>query len=224
MLKTSFENIITFLILLATIFTHSACRFKTPGSSETAALESRGAFSGGAPAWAKLPKEKSTVLPGRAGIMNRTHTIPQGMSMSSAANASSSTSPSVGRGFTKEVSENDGKKTSIRKVEVNDPNANMLTDKSVLSRIEYECPGTESLVVDALKTEDAKSRIQKFISLTRTCPYSAEIWFILAQEYQAVGRYSDASRCLQAALSVDPDHKEALEMQDSLTRNPKKNQ
>ncbi len=207
-------KILFFVLLLFS----ASCRFSAPGSSETAALESKGTFSGGAPAWAKLPKEKSNVLPGRAGMMGRTHTVPRGVSMSSAANASSATAPHVGRGFTKEVAGEDDKKESrnTRKVEVHNPNAVDPAQESVISRVEYECPGTESTLVDALKTEVTQERIKKFLSLTRQCPYSAEVWVLLAGEYRGLGRYSDARRCLQAAMSIDPDHEEAKKMYNSL--------
>lgn len=215
-----------FLILL--LFFSNACRFVVPGSSETAALESKGTFKAGAPSWAKLPKEKSNVLPARAGIMNQTHTIPSGMAMSSSANASPTTAAHVGRGFTEEAKgevEILETEKSIRKT--GSPSAATTSvqvqenvksaDNSVLGRIEHECPGVEKTVVDALKTESSNDRIRKYLSLTRHCPYSSEIWVLLAQEYHDLRRLADTRRCLQAALAINPDHVEAKKMYDSLS-------
>jgi hypothetical protein len=214
-----------FRILILFLFLGvSACRFVVPGSSETAVLESRGAFSGGAPAWAKLPKESSNVLPGRSGIMSRTHTIPQGMSMSSAANASSATAPHVGRGFSRDDEASPETEDRFqRKVEVATPEDSAAERDSIIGRIEYECPGTESAVVSILKTESVQERIRKYLALTRKCPYSAEIWVLLAREYKDLKRYSDARRCLQAALAIDPEHEEAKGMLDSLLKSSDKN-
>jgi hypothetical protein len=198
----------------------SSCRFVSPGSSETAALESRGTFSGGAPAWVKLPKEKSSVLPGRSGIMNRTHTVPQGMSMSSGANASSAMASDVGRGFTREESDVASEDSAAlrRRPEVKDSSEETDSQSNVISRIESECPGIEKAVVEALKTEAVQDRIRKNLALTRQCPSSADIWLWLARDYQSVRRYADSRRCIQAALAIDPENKEANELYESLMK------
>jgi hypothetical protein len=206
--------------VLLLILLSSSCRFISPGSSETAELESRGTFSGGVPAWVKLPKEKTSVLPGRSGIINRTHTVPQGMSMSSGANASSAMASDVGRGFTREESDVASENTEAlrKRTEVKDSIEETDSQSNVILRIESECPGMEKAVVAALKTESVQDRIRKNLALTRQCPSSADIWLWLARDYQSVRRYADSRRCIQAALAIDPENKEANELYESLMK------
>lgn len=214
------NRILLIVFILANI---SGCRFVVPGSSETSALQSRGAFSSGAPAWAKLPKNANTSLPAKSGIIPRTHTVPDGVSMSASANASSAVRPELGKGFeekNKEVEDKTFNSTPKKKAVTSESSQEDSLMISPVKQIEKECPGSTNAVLDAVGTVSVQERIRKYLSLTRQCPSSAQLWVWLAKDYSSVRRYADARRCVQAALAIDPDNEEAKIVYKELTSAP----
>jgi len=211
------------ILLIVFILANSGgCRFVVPGSSETSALQSKGVFSGGAPAWAKLPNNANTTLPGKSGFMPITHTVPEGVSMSANSNASSAVRPELGRGLeekNKEVVDKSYNSSSKKAV-----SSASSQDEAIMSspvkQIEKECPGSTKEVLDAVGTVSLQERIRKYLSLTRQCPSSAQLWVWLAKDYSSARRYSDARRCVQAALAIDPDNEEAKVVYKELTSAP----
>ncbi|HMO16620.1 MAG TPA: tetratricopeptide repeat protein [Oligoflexia bacterium] len=201
----------------------ASCRFVVPGSSETAALGQRGAFSGGAPAWAKSTGDGVNTLPSASGIMPRTHTVPKQVSLSSTANASTATQSAIGRGLPDEREALAGDSSAAQSGR-SDPRlskrevSKQEEKPSPILSLEKNCPGSERAVVDALKTELVSERIKKYLVLTRQCPSSPEVWTWLARDYYNTRRFSDARRCIQAALAIDPDNEDAKSLQDEMLK------
>ncbi len=195
------------VLLSLSIVSFASCRFVAPSGQEVRTLNTSGAFGNGAPAWARLPKGENTSLPQNAGIVPQTFTVPESVSLSAAANSSNSVTSEKGRGV--EEDKREVAKVNSEKVKsLNNPNQGK-KEGSVLGNLEVSCPGSEALAVEALKTEDTQMRIRKYLSLTKRCPRSSDLWVWLAKDYRSLNRFSDAKRCVQAAMAIEPNNEEA---------------
>lgn len=204
------NKIVIGLFLFLSVSSLGSCRFVAPSNQEVSSLNTSGAFSNGAPAWARLPKGQNTNLPQNAGIVPQTFTVPESVSLSANANSSSSVTAELGRGIEED-------RTKVEKLKVDEKRTlnrpgQVAKGDSVLADLDKQCPGTEDLAVDALKTEDVQVRIRKYLSLTKRCPRSPDIWVWLAKDYKSLNRFSDARRCVQAALALDAGNAGAKEL------------
>jgi hypothetical protein len=193
----------------------SGCRFIVPSKKDSTALNEQGTFGSGAPAWATLPKDQQIRLPANSGVIPQTFTVPEAVSLSANANASSSVSADIGRGIevNKQQLVNEQK---LKLKNKQDAEKDVASDNSEIGKIEKECPGTENAVVDAIKTENTVSRIKKYLVLTKRCPTSSSVWLWLGKDYLSIGRANDARRCAEAALSIDPNNSDAKAFLSSL--------
>lgn len=199
------------LIVFAALF--SSCRFIPATNRETTALNEQGAYKSGAPAWAKLPKNEQVNLPANSGLIPETFGVPESVARTSEANASSSMSPYIGKGV--EASQQAENKNQIKKNVKNSitgTESENLDNNSEIGKIEASCPGTESALVDAIKTENVSLRIKKYIALTKRCKSSPSIWIWLAKDYAGLGRINDAKKCARNALAIDQNNSEALSL------------
>jgi hypothetical protein len=202
-------TILKISLTLGLIFSAS-CRFVSPTTQEVRELNSSGVYENGAPAWAQLPKGESVALPQNAGLVPQTFTVPEAVSLSAAANASSSVNAELGRGV--DVSKDEIKvQDSSNKRTLNNP-IDKETSSSPLTKLEQLCPGTEEIASKALQEEDVPTRIKKYLSLSKRCPRSSDVWVWLAKDYRLLSRISDARRCVQAALALEPQSIDAKKL------------
>lgn len=210
-----------FILSLILLLTFQACRFIVPTNKDSVALNERGAFGNGAPSWAQLPKDQKVNLPDNSGIIPQTFTVPEAAAFTAQANASSAVSANIGRGVELELRAPNGLSTEAKEeyLAKNTNKQEQVNEQSELGQIEKLCPGTETAVVDAIKTENVGTRIRKYLTLTKRCPSSANIWVWLAKDYQGLARYQDAKRCAQAALSIDSKNIEAQSILREINQN-----
>lgn len=203
------KTLVTFLSLGLILL--NSCRFVSPSNQEVRELNSSGAFENGAPAWAQLPKGESTALPQNAGIVPQTFTVPESVSLSAGANSSSSVTAEKGRGIVEESNKEVEKQEVHKKRTLNVPKEEAAS-KSPLAKLEELCPGTEDFAASALQEEDVQMRIKKYLSLSKRCPRSGDVWVWLAKDYRLLNRFSDSRRCVQAALALEPGNLEAKKL------------
>lgn len=195
------------------IFT-SSCRFVSPSNQEVRELNSSGAFENGTPAWAQLPKGESVALPQNAGLVPQTFTVPESVSLSAEANSSSSVTSDRGKGMER-VKKEEAVQSVEKRRTLNVPKENQVS-VSPLLKLEELCPGTEDFASSALQEEDVHMRIKKYLSLSKRCPRSSDVWVWLAKDYRLLNRIADARRCAQAALALDSGNVDAKKLSAEL--------
>lgn len=206
---------------IALILVTSSCRFIAPSTRDTTALNEQGVYNSGTPAWAKLPKNEQINLPANSGYLPETFTVPEAVAYSANANASSALAPQIGRGVeasNTNINTVDKKKNTIKNA-ITSTQEDSDSRNSEIGKIESMCPGTESAIVDAIKTENVSTRINKYLRLTKRCPTSVSIWLWLAKDYSGIGRIDDAKKCARAALGIDQNNQDAINLIKELNNN-----
>ncbi len=196
-----------YLIFVAALLLCSlcSCRFKAPTQSEGQAFAKAGAFPNGLPGWVQPPEGSSAARREDAGI------IPRSFGPSIQAKRSRSLAPQSRDDNREDVEERKRKVAEVRQQQLEEQQKSSTSienqaDESPLDRIERMCPGLESGVSDALRTENTTKRIRKYSKLTRRCPSSADIWFWLGKDYETAGRYQEAARAYERVLALDHDN------------------
>jgi len=211
MSKIILSSLISFIFLLS-----NSCRFQVATKKDATALNEQGSFGGSAPAWASLPRDQKVRLPEDSGVLPQTFAVPESVSFTANANSSSSVSADIGRGL--EINKQQSVNEQKLKLKTQQEKDNESVNNSEIGKIEKECPGIENSLVDAIKTEDTKSRIKKYLVLTKRCSNSSSIWLWLAKDYSTLNRINDSRRCAEASLSIDPSNTEAKAFLNSLNQ------
>ncbi len=188
-------------LIALSCFTLSACRFTVPSSGDGQHLLERGVFGEKVPAWVNQSKSES--MHGTdSGIVPSTYSVP------SAIKTSRSVAPTGIQRVEQEREELEANEESdSEELAINSK------EESPLDRIEKECPGLESAVSEALRTEARAQRIRKYESLTLRCPGSADLWFWLAKDYQDANQLVQAARSFERTLLIDPSNEAAQALQ-----------
>ena len=181
------------------------CRLVIPSPDENQALLQRGTFVGDTPAWAAqgaaLGSKRSSI---GMGIM------PTSFSSSPLTSPITVGDSAFSKTLAEKKAENYQKKITAEQSTAADSNvATAQSASSPLSRITAICPGLEKSVTDAITTVERPLKLRKLESLTARCQGSADLWYWLGVEFEAVGRYGEAERTLNLALSFMPEMKEA---------------
>ena len=171
------------------------CRFIAPDIKEQQELANRGAFANGTPAWVPT-SNKGVSSAGRSS----TGFLPDSYS---AELSGTSVSPvyAAMTNDTKAQWAEEQKAETVRKAA--EPK------QGPLDRIAKACPGTEAEVNEALTTVEAPARLEKYSALTRTCSASTDLWIWNGKEFLSSGKLTDAARCFDQALNIDPQNMEA---------------
>lgn len=197
-------KIIVILILLFS----SSCRFKSPSIAEGQLLAKQGAFPSGLPGWVKPSDDMDAARVTREGLM------PSNFSSTQIVKKDNARSPS--QAISKAKQAQDAKaKEDFSKARA-ESNLKKDEELSPLDRIESVCPGLEIEVTNALKTVKLSQRISKYDSLTTRCSSSSDLWFWLAQDYQAAGKLPEAIRSFEQVLVLDPKNQAAQALLDEV--------
>lgn len=200
--RRAVSTLLSFALLAGFVITVSGCRFKFPTSSEGAHLLEQNVFAeGNVPAWVNQNKEEKPVFGRDSGLVPQTYSVPPAVQSSRAVKTSEPSTEQTGVLRPGEAAE-----------DFADEDGGFLVneeDGSPLDRIERECPGVESAVSAALRTEEASQRIRRYEDLTRKCPTSADLWLWLGKDYQSQGRLVEANRAFENVLVYDPGNEAA---------------
>lgn len=180
MARTSLVFVLTACV---TVTAFGACRFVVPGVPEQKKLMEDKTFPAGAPPW--IANRVDSVSNRQGGLIPQSYTPP--MDVSGERPGVATAGP---RGMeTKEAQKRAGAETSLA--------------VSPLERISSFCPGTDDDVTSAMTTLDRTKRIEKYQSLTKTCPRSADLWLWLAVDYQKSEQFIPARRAYEQVLILD---------------------
>lgn len=223
----------------------AGCRFKVPNVGEGQEFARRGAFPEGAPSWVQVPPELGVQRTASAGIVPLNYSAPPVVKNSQASIPSGEMAPepdptrdraamqrrsaqSAGTrmGARSDATSSKAEATSSM-AETGSPMAEATAPVSSavspigeavgsLAKIDQLCPGTEKRVNDALTTTDMAERIAKYEALTARCPESSDLWVWLGKDYESMKMFSDAGRCYQRAIGLDPSNAEAKSLYDGL--------
>ena len=189
---------------LVIVLSSSACRFVLPDFNEGQTLARRGAFPSELPTWVKPLADQDIKRPSSSGMIPLSYGTP-GIVRSAQTQAGDSDD--------KNRKKDRRKLAGIGSAASNQAGLSTAGDggdsDSPLDRILELCPGIESGVSEALRTESAKDRIAKYNSLTLRCPNSSDLWFWLGKDYESLRRYSDAIRSYERVLALEPENKAA---------------
>ncbi len=89
---------------------------------------------------------------------------------------------------------------------------------SPLARIEKLCPTAEADVRKALVTTNLEERLAAYVSLSRRCSQSADIWGWLAKDHLAKGNAMSARAAAERALGLDKRNGDATAVLAELNR------
>lgn len=204
-------------ILAAALLSCVSCAFRVPTAAEQQKLAESGAFASGTPAWVT-----GVSAPDRADAGS----IPQKFTAAgfplvaddSAIGAQRSemvTSP-------KDSGEIDQGGGSVE----DSPSSSPLSKSPVsggpqdspLSRIEALCPNVEEDVRKALTNVVLDERLSMYVSLSRRCPQSGDIWGWLAKDHLEKGNSVSAKTAAERALSIDQKNGDAAAVLAELGR------
>lgn len=189
------------LLFIFCITLLSACRFTVPSSGDGQHLLERGVFGEKVPAWVNQTKTE-TMHGTDSGIVPSSYSVPSAIKTSRNV-ASTGIEQSKDTREEMEAAEDSTSDASSLAQNVDSP----------IDRIESECPGLESSVSDALRTESRSARIRKYESLTTRCPGSADLWFWLAKDYHESNQLVQAARSFERTLILDPQNEAAKALQ-----------
>lgn len=201
-------NKIAALLLSMVVF--SGCRLVIPSAAENQALMQRGTFVGDTPAWAAqgaaLGSRRSSI---GMGIM------PTSFSSSTATNPMTSGDEDFSKTIAEKKAESYQQKIAAEKSGLSADTVNQAKPQKAtepLGRISSICPTIEKLVTEAITTVDRPLKVRKLEGLAQRCQNSPDLWYWLAVDYAALGRFGEAERALNLVLSLMPEMKEANEL------------
>lgn len=204
--------------ILVLVFGAVGCRFQMPSSSEGTTLASKGVFPGGVPSWVRQPEDGERFKASSSGV------IPHGYTTPPAVQINSATIPDVNLETPPSTAERkrDASRERLAGADIDRTSEVAGEDEdesnSPLARIAALCPGMESSVSEALRTEAQGLRIQKYEKLTRACPESEDLWIWLGKDYQSAGMLVQAMRSFERVLVVNSSNEEAQELLASVKK------
>ena len=202
-------------LLVVAVLCLSACRFKAPTGGEGQELKTRGAFPTNIPAWVNQNRDDNPSLSKSSGIIPEHYTAPPAtITTIESINESEGTPGSRAEKAKAEKARLEkersaGADETLGAQEDQTVNSVDPEDKSPIGRIEALCPGTESSVSEALRTENIDQRVLKYKALTDKCPDSSQLWVWLGKDYESRGELADAVRAYERALIADPSDRDA---------------
>ncbi len=190
-----------YFTLLVALLSLNACRFTVPNTGDGQALLESGVFGERVPAWVNQTKQES-IRGTDSGIIPSNYSVPSAIKTSRTVAETGVLDTERARREAEESEEKEETLAAVREEEVE-------AEISPLDRIEQECPGLESAVSDALRTEARGARVRKYESLAVRCPGSSDLWFWLAKDYQEAGQLVQAARSFERVLLVAPENEAA---------------
>ena len=173
------------------------CRFVVPDVNEQAELARRGAIGSAAPGW-MAASNKGVLSAGRSGF------LPESYDSNLSGTSVSSVYSTIDQND--ELQRAQDQKVAAAAAKSSTSNGQK---DGPLDRIAKACPGTESEVNDAFTTTDTTARLEKYQALTVKCSSSEDLWVWNGKDFLAVSNLTQAARCFDQALSLNPQNAEA---------------
>ena len=182
-------------MLLGSALIFGGCSLRVPTGEEQEKLAASGAFASGAPAWVtgvKSPnrRDAGAIPQGYLGVLPR-------HSLSRLPNEHLEEHSNVAEQV----------KTHEEAAKIDSASAASFANKdapdSPLARIEKLCPAVEPDVRKALVNTVLDERLAEYMSLSRRCSQSADIWGWLAKDHLAKGNAMSARAAAERAIDLD---------------------